>query len=64
MRSVTIVWRDGERHDWKCVSSSWGDQSRNVILRNVSEKDGEALRGIDYVLVPLEGVAEVIDREG
>lgn len=63
MRRVTVVYRDGSKVQWKAESSSWGQESRNLVLRKALLVTGAYPLTIDYVVIPLDGVLYVMEDE-
>lgn len=63
MRRVTLVYNDNRADGlnrvvvWKCLSASWGADSRNVVMYDASLEGATAGNdGVARVLVPLTDV--------
>lgn len=69
MKRITIQWTEGSWEDgvFKCMSASYGPDSRNLLLRGIwkpAEKIGMAdQRGPAAMLIPLDGVRAVTEEE-
>lgn len=70
MRRVTFVYEDGTAAIYRAGSASWGDASRNVVLREVTLMEitgverpaGTYPRQLDFALVPLAGVRSMTEE--
>jgi len=64
MKRVTVVYDNGNNSVFQCVSTSWGDQSRNLIMRNVTENPVTGQKpAVPFVVLPLAGVHFFMEEE-
>ena len=64
MRRVTVVYDNGNQSVFECVSASWGDQSRNLIMRNVVYNPVTGQKpAVPFVILPLAGVHFFMEEE-
>lgn len=71
MKRLTFIYEDGTVAVWQADSASWGDASRNVVLRraklmsmgDVTDAAGGSLRVVEMALVPLAVVRAMMEEE-
>ena len=64
MKHITVVYDNGNSSVFECVSASWGDQSRNLIMRNVTENPVTGQKpAVPFVVLPLAGVHFLMEEE-
>lgn len=66
MKRVTVVYDNGNESVWECTSASWGDQSRNLIMRGLTTNPvtGQPVRpAIPFVVIPLGGIHFFMEEE-
>lgn len=69
MKRITVVYGNGNNSVFECTSASWGDQSRNLIMRNVTrnpitdQKPVVPKPVVPFVVLPLAGIHFFMEEE-
>lgn len=67
MKRVTVVYDNGNDSVFECTTASWGDQSRNLIMRGVTHNPITASSRVDrpipFVVLPLAGIHFFMEEE-